>query len=185
MTKRTWYQIIVTAVMVGATTVSAREFRVSDFGAKGNDRADDGPAIQKAFDAAKKAGGKTTVILEKKRYLLGDNPKAWHYFVMENFSDLTIEGNGATLVCSDGNLAFHFNGGKNITVRGLTLDVTAPRVTQGEVIAVDPAGTLDVKLMEGYSAPPVEAFLKANKHNAWGGGGRHMIMFEKRGKEND
>ena len=91
MTKKIWCQMILTFVVVAATTVNATEFHVKEFGAKGDGRTDDGPAIQKAFDAAKKSGGKTTVILEKKRYLLGDNPKAWHYFVMENFSDLVIE----------------------------------------------------------------------------------------------
>ncbi|MBT3374428.1 MAG: right-handed parallel beta-helix repeat-containing protein [Lentisphaerae bacterium] len=156
--------------------------KVADHGALGDGRTDDGPAIRRAFDAAKKRGGPATVVFEKKRYLLGDNPKAWHYFVMEDFNDLVIEGNGATLVCSDANLCFHFSGGRNITVRGLTLDVTAPRVTQGEVIALDKSASMDVKVMEGYPAPPVESFLKANKHRAWGGGGRHMIVFEAGGE---
>ena len=168
--------------VLGVTPVNAKDFHVKDFGAKGDGKTDDGPGITAAFNAAKKQGGKTKVTFEKKTYLLGDNPKAWHYFVMNDFRDLTIEGNGATLVCSDANLTFHFNGGKDITVRGLTLDVTAPRVTQGEIVAVDKRGTLDVRVMEGYPEPPDEAFLKANNHNAWRGGGRHMIVFEKGGK---
>jgi len=181
MTK-TWIQTIMISLLLGAATVNAKDFYAKDFGAKGDGKTYDGPGITAAFNAAKKQGGKTKVTFEKKTYLLGDNPKAWHYFVMNDFRDLTIEGNGATLVCSDSNLAFHFNGGKNITVRGLTLDVTAPRVTQGEIVAIDKRGTLDVRVMEGYPEPPVEAFMKANNHNAWGGGGRHMIIFEKGGK---
>ncbi len=156
-------------------------FRVADYGAVGDGRTDDRPAIQRAFDAAKAAGGPLAVVFKKKQYLLGDNPRAWHTFVLEDLRGLTVEGNGATLICADANLAFHFNGGTNITVRGLTLDVTAPRVTQGEVVAIDQSGTVDVKLMDGYPEPPVEAFLKANNHRAWGGGGRHMIVFENGG----
>ena len=163
------------------STASDTQFSVTDFGARGDGVSDDGPAIQRAFAAAKKSEGRAAVVFEEKRYLLGDNPTAWHYFVMEGFSDLVIEGNGATLVCSDANLSFHFNGGTNIIVRGLTLDVTGPRVTQGEIVAVGVSGSMDVKIMDGYPEPPVEAFLKANKHNAWGGGGRHMIVFEKGG----
>jgi len=166
----------------GWSADAMQRFSVADYGAMGDGRTDDGPAIQEAFTAAKQHGGPAAVIFEKKRYLLGDNPEAWHTFVMEDYRDLTIQGNGATLVCSDGNMAFSFIGGENIAIRDLTLDVTAPRVTQGEIIAVDPRGTMDVQIMDGYPAPPVEAFLKANQHNAWGGGGRHMIVFEKGGQ---
>ena len=123
---------------------------------------DDGPAITAAFEAAKADGGPSTVVFEKKTYRLGDNPAAWHYFQMMGHEDLVIEGNGATLLCPEGNLAFHFDGGRNITVRGLTFDTIKPSFTQGEVVAVDPSGTLDVKIMEGYPEPPDEAFLTAN-----------------------
>jgi len=59
----------------------------------------------------------------------------------------------AGLVCSEGNLGLHFNGGRNITVRGLTFDTITPAFTQGEVVASDPSGALDVKIMEGCSSP--------------------------------
>jgi hypothetical protein len=36
--------------------------------------------------------------------------------------------------------------------------------------------------MDGYPCPPDEAFLKANGYRGHGGGGRHMIVFEKGGK---
>ncbi len=122
------------------------------------------------------------MIFEKKIYRLGDNPAAWHYFQMVNQVDLVIEGNGATLLCSKGNLAFHFNGGRDITVRGLTLDGSEPYFTQGEVVSMDENGSFDVKIMEGYPEPPDETFLRANKHKAHGGGGRHMIVFEQGGR---
>lgn len=162
--------------------VSDKEFKVADFGAIGDGVHDDGPAIIAAFAAAKKCTETATVVFAKKTYKLGDNPKAWHYFVINDFSDLMIEGNGATLVCSDANLGFHFNGGRDITIRNLTFDVSKPRVTQGKVIAIDKSGYMDVKIMVGYPCPPDEAFLKANGHRAYGGGGRHMIVFEKGGK---
>jgi len=156
--------------------------RVSDFGARGDGVHDDGPAIRKAFDAAKADGIPSAVIFENKTYRLGDNPTAWHYFQLKDHEDLTIEGKGATLLTSKGNLAFYFDGGRDITVRGLTLDGVKPYFTQGEVIVFDQGGSFDVKIMDGYPEPPVEAFLTANKHRAHGGGGRHMIVFEKGGK---
>lgn len=156
--------------------------RVADFGAVGDGVHDDGPAITAAFEAANADGVPSTVVLEKKTYRLGHNPKAWHYFQMLGHEDLVIEGNGATLLCPEGNLAFFFDGGRNITVRGLAFDTIKPTFTQGEVVAVNEDGTLDVKIMEGYPEPPDEAFLTANKHRAYGGGGRHMIVFDNGGQ---
>ncbi|MGB1129715.1 MAG: right-handed parallel beta-helix repeat-containing protein, partial [Haloferula sp.] len=155
---------------------------IADFGARGDGVHNDGPAIRKAFEAAQADGIPSTVTFENKTYRLGDNPTAWHYFQLEGHEHLTIEGKGATLLTSDRNLAFHFDGGRDITVRGLTLDTIKPTFTQGEVLAVNPAGSIDVKIMDGYPEPPVEAFLTANKHRAHGGGGRHMIVFEKGGQ---
>jgi hypothetical protein len=157
--------------------------RVKDFGALGDGSHDDGPAIAAAFEAAKSDGIPSTVVFEKKTYRLGDNPAAWHYFQMTCHHDLVIEGNGATLRCGEGNLAFYFDGGRDITLRGLTFDTTRPAFTQGEVVAMDENGALDVKIMDGYPEPPDEAFLTANNHQAHGGGGRHMIVFENGGNQ--
>lgn len=154
---------------------------VADFGALGDGIHDDGPAIAAAFEAAKADGVPSSVIFGKKIYRLGDNPAAWHCFQMMNHEDLVIDGCGATLRCGEGNLAFCFEGGRDITVRGLTFDTIMPAFTQGEVVAVDGSGTLDVKIMNGYPEPPDEAFLTTNGHPAYGGGGRHMIVFENGG----
>jgi hypothetical protein len=56
--------------------------------------------------------GRKKILFAKKTYKLGDNPKAWHYFVSNDFTGLVIEGNGATLLCPEANLGFHFNGGR-------------------------------------------------------------------------
>jgi len=154
---------------------------VADFGAVGDGIHDDGPAITEAFKAAKADGVPSAVVFEKKPYRIGDNPAAWHYFQLLDHEDLVIEGNGATLLCGEASLAFYFEGGRDITVRGLTFDIIKPSFTQGEVVAVDGSGTLDVKIMAGYPEPPDEAFLTANGHAAHGGGGRHMIVFENGG----
>jgi hypothetical protein len=156
--------------------------RVADFGAVGDGVRDDAPAIAATFVAAKRCTGGAVVVFEKKTYRLGDNPTAWHHFPLHDYSDLVIDGNGAALLCSHGNLGFHFNGGRRITVRGLIFDTIKPAFTQGEVVAVDPSGAIDLKIMEGYSEPPDEAFLAANGYRAHGGGGRHMIVFENGGQ---
>lgn len=155
--------------------------RIADFGAVGDGVHDDGPAIGAAFKAAKEDGVPSTVVFEPLRYRLGDNPTAWHCFQMIGHEDLVIEGGGATILCGEASLAFYFEGGRDITVRGLAFDTLQPSFTQGEVVAVDGGGTLDAKIMGGYPEPPDEAFLTANGYAAHGGGGRHMIVFEKGG----
>jgi hypothetical protein len=172
---------IASAAILGAEELSSEAtlLRVADFGAVGDGVRDDAPAIAAAFHAAKADGVPSTIVFEKKTYRLGDNPTAWHHFNLLDHEDLVIEGGGASLLCPEGNLAFHFEGGRDITLRGLTFDTIKPAFTQGEVVAVDDdSGTLDVRIMEGYPDPPDEAFLTANGHEAHGGGGRHMIVFE-------
>jgi hypothetical protein len=161
--------------------VASTIIKVSDFGAVGDGKTDDGPAMVKAFAAAKADDGPSTVVLENKIYRLGDNPTAWHYFQLIDHEDLVIEGNGATLLCSEGNLAFFFDGGRNISIRGITLDVAKPTFTQGEVVALGENDSFDLKIMDGYPEPPDEAFMAANGYRAHGGGGRHAIVFENGG----
>ena len=166
---------------LGQSPTPRPPLRVADFGALGDGVHDDGPAIAAAFKAAKADGIPSTVAFEQKVYRLGDNPTAWHYFQMIGHEDLVIEGGGATLRCGEASLAFYFEGGHDITVRGLTFDTVKPAFTQGEVVALNDSGTLDVKIMDGYPEPPEEAFLTTNRHEAHGGGGRHMIVFESGG----
>jgi hypothetical protein len=165
---------------IGQSIPGGASLRVADFGAVGDGIHDDGPAIAAALKAAKEDGVPSTVFFGKKIYRLGDNPTAWHCFPLIGHEDLAIEGEGATLLCPGGNLAFYFEGGRDIAVRGLAFDTIRPAFTQGEVVAVD-GGTLNVKIMEGYPEPPDEAFFTANKQDAHGGGGRHMIVFEQGG----
>lgn len=165
----------------GGSPSERSRLNVVDFGALGDGVHDDSAAIAAAFGAAKADGVPSTVAFGEKTYLLGDNPAAWHCFQMIGHEDLLIEGNGATLLCGEASLAFYFEGGRDITLRGITFDTIKPAFTQGEVIAINGGGTLDVKSMAGYPEPPDEAFLAANGHEAHGGGGRHMMVFENGG----
>lgn len=168
-------------LIYGVAFACAADIRVADFGALGNGKHDDGPALVAAFQAAKDDGVESRVVLEKKIYRLGDDPTAWHCLSLIDHENLIIDGNGATLICGEASLAFHIKGGRNITLRGMTFDTERPSFSQGEVIAFDNSGSLDVKISDGYPEPPDEAFLQANKYEAHGGGGRHMIVFENGG----
>lgn len=151
---------------------------VKDFGAIGDGVKDDGPAINAAFAAARTANGAKTVVFEKKTYKIGDNPDAWHYFQMQGYSDLTIDGNGATLSFDNKNLGFLFNRGENIVIRNLTFDMYELGFTQGKVIGKSGTGSFDVEIHPGYPAPDIQT-----GQSGYSGGGRHMIVFDQNTKK--
>src|ERR1019366_10770243 len=60
---------VMAGVLLAATASQGAEFRVSDYGAKGDGKSIDTVAIQKTIDAAAKAGG--TIVLKAGVYLTG------------------------------------------------------------------------------------------------------------------
>ena len=164
----------------------AMRFNVRDFGALADGKTDDGPAINRAVEAAKKAGGKTVVFLPAGTYRLGSytlrhDPKAPsgppHIQILDA-RDLTLEGEKGTLLLSaDSQRAFVFvRNSSNVTVRQLTLDADPLLYTQGTVESVDtPSRTMLLTVDEGFDELDREDFLTFNEvrvltdvaHNAW------------------
>ena len=164
--------------------VTGKSVRVSDFGAIGDGVTDDRQAVEKAFEAllTGDAGfmGKRTLFFDQKSYLIGDKNDSWYVFSIPSTSRLTIAGNGAVLLLSSGNLAFHFDRCDFLTVKDLTFDYWDLPYTQGTIIHVDrQTASIDVEIHEGYPVPPTDSFLSSNGQHTSGGGGRHGLVFEK------
>lgn len=119
-------------------------FRVADYGAK-PDGGDATPAICAAFTAAQQLKGAPTVIqFAPGRYTCAGGEKkpdgrtfapSIHFDKLEN---VTIDGNGATLVGKDLAGLLLITNGRNITVRNLNVDWDPLPHTAGKVVRVLP-----------------------------------------------
>lgn len=89
-------------------------------------------------------------------------PGGAHFELLEA-NDVTIEGNGATLVFSHPLTGgIHFGGGSNITIRNLSVDYSPPPFTQGEIEELsNDKRTLRIRLEEGFPSLSHDMFTAA------------------------
>lgn len=100
----------------------------------------DGGDLETFVDALASLDGEgdATLIVEEDTYrfdpLKAGDPSLRTHAQIENLENVTIEGNGATLVFTDPLMAsLVFRGGSNITLRNLTLDYDPVPFTQGTI----------------------------------------------------
>jgi hypothetical protein len=82
-------------------------------------------------------------------------PPGVHYvdrtIFVENASDLTIDGQGATLIFTRRVQALSIYNANNLVIKDLTIDYDPLPFTQGVIVAMDPAtSTFDVQIDKGY-----------------------------------
>lgn len=150
--------------------MQAKEFRVVDFGAKGDGKTDDGPAIRKAVSAAVAAAPGSKVVFEKKRYRLAKANVDYH-ISLKGVKGLTIDGNGAELINTPWNNLVKLEECEDVTVCGFVLDCDPLPFTQGTITEVDAKnGAFMLKIQAGYNNP-VEVYRRINKEKPnWGWG---------------
>jgi len=135
-------------------------------------------AFQSALDAAA-VRPDATLAIEPGTYRLGRSDSQPGggidaHFEQVGLEDVTIEGNGATLVFTDPTAGMlHFYGGSGLTIRDLTLDYDPTPFTQAEVVSFSPSDrTVVVELEDGYPALDHEMFdtekVWASTHTAGG-----------------
>ena len=108
---------------IKATTVSYKNNMVLspiDCGAIPNDNIDDSKAFQKCLNEAKKRNG--TIIIPSGRYIIAEE------LIIEETTNLVIEGRGATLIKPerDGSNMFYGNYNRGITIRDLNFEGNRP-----------------------------------------------------------
>ncbi|MDG1729916.1 MAG: hypothetical protein P8K68_06920 [Algibacter sp.] len=131
---------------------------VSDYGAIGDGKTDDGPALRKLFKMVSSINVPAKIIFEKNKiYYLGkeENHLAGTMF-LDRADDLIIEGNNALLLINPNRRAFELYRSKDITLRNFQIDYSPLPFTQGRITKINNSkGYLEFKVDDGYPQPYV------------------------------
>ena len=131
---------------------------VQDFGAVGDGKTDDGPALQKLFEKASAINRPAKIEFEKNRtYYLGkvDNQPIGSLF-LDRASDLIVDGNNSLLLVDPNRRPIELYRCKNVTIENFQIDYSPLPYTQGRIIKIDNVnGYLEFKADEGYPQPYV------------------------------
>jgi len=132
------------------------QFDVKKFGAIGDGKANDLPAIQKAIDAAVLKGDGAVVIIPDGRYRLDPLTQQRGHLILRNARGLTISGSADShLICMNPNVnIFDIEGSSNLKLESLKLEHGNYLFTQGVVQNVSIADrTVEVTIDPGFDAP--------------------------------
>lgn len=115
------------------------------------------PADPFDFIRARLAKGEKSIRVPTARYDVAPKAKlggALAYLVLRGLSDVTIDFGGSELVGLLRTRVVDCQSCTNLTLRGLTIDFADLPFTQGEIVKVDGEGSWDVRILDGYPAPP-------------------------------
>jgi hypothetical protein len=127
---------------------------VADSGARGDGAADDGPAIRAALRRAAELAPPVELRLASRVYRIGPREDRWCSFDLHGVRDLTLSGNGATLLLHPHNCGFLLDRCTGVVLRNLKIDYNPLPFTQGDVVSLDPEhGAFTVRIHEGYPLP--------------------------------
>jgi hypothetical protein len=130
--------------------------RARDYGARGDGRTDDGPAIRNMLQAARRIQGHVTLIFEPNRCYHVTTGEASYVFNLTDRESLTIDGQGSEFLV-DAQLRFiRLIRSKDITVQNLKVDYSPLPFAEAAIIGTNAArGTVDVRIREGFDTPPL------------------------------
>lgn len=142
------------AVLLSTCAGYSKDFPVAGYGAKGDGKTDDGPAIRKALAAAAAAGAGSRVVFEKKTYRLAWCKTSPYQMSLDGAKDIAIEGNGAVLINHPRNNLISLKNCSGVSVKGFTVDYDPLPFTQGTITTVNAKeGWFDFRIQEGYRHP--------------------------------
>lgn len=136
MKKIAWFLVCLIQAVAQAGS-SPVQFQARDFGAVGDGKADDRPALQAALDAAATSRVPAVVHLEPGRlYRLAPYTNSIVALSLIAATNVTVKGHGATLMASPANRILSVYASEGIALQDLTLDYDPLPYTQGKIIEV-------------------------------------------------
>ncbi len=162
--------LLTTAMSLQAQTV----VNVKDFGAVGDGKADDLPALNKALESLRTISQRpVTLLIPDGTYRLGldENADTKAHFMIMSHRDVIVSGGENTLLIMTS--PYHQGVGiykcTNVTVKNLAIDYDPLPYTQGMITKVDPESQLiTMKVDPGYPLPTdehIDAFSGKKGHS--------------------
>ncbi len=136
-----------------------RVFEIKNYGAVGDGRHDDGPAIRQALaDIARRSqtSGKQTLTLRfepKHVYRIGAWDERWEALPLIEAQNVVLDGRGCELLVHPKNMCFSILRCSKITLRNFVIDYSPLPFSQGVVTAINPDGSFFWRLDAGYPKP--------------------------------
>ncbi len=131
---------------------------VEDFGAVGDGKTDDGPALRELFLKASAIRQPAKIVFRKgATYYLGKvTDHAIGSLFLDRADDLIVEGNNALLLVDPHRRPFEMYRSKNIILRNFQIDYSPLPYTQGRITKIDNSnGYLEFRVDEGFPLPYV------------------------------
>jgi hypothetical protein len=154
MKKIAWLLVCLTQAVAQAGS-SPVQFQARDFGAVGDGKADDRPALQAALDSAATSRVPARVHLEPGRiYRLAPYTNSIAALSLVAATNVTVSGHGATLVASPQNRILSVYASERVVLQDVLLDYDPLPYTQGRIIDVMEDGVL-FSPDPGYPLPVV------------------------------
>ena len=140
------------------TFVGLPVYEVATFGAVGDGVTDDMAAIRAAVTAAREAGGGIVRLDGTRTYRVVGQADLTeeHLFDLQGATDISIAGNGATVLLHPPDGLANVRYAENIQIDGLTVDFDPKPYYQGTITNIDVANlTIDITVPERYPVPVI------------------------------
>ena len=170
MTK-VWIQLFLIFLLMASATAYARDFHVKDFGAKGDGKTDDGPAILRMVEAARARKGKPVrLVFPKKKVIYAATGKDRYLFALQHTKNLTIDGGGSTFLLDPLIRMVDLDHAKKPTLKNFNVDYVVTLFIEATIEAIDPKRAyLDVRVLDSGEAKHLGGPTKKDGEQWFGG----------------
>jgi len=130
--------------------------KVSDYGAVGDGKTDDGPALRKVFEKVSSLKKPAKIVFAPKSiYYIGKRSDSkTPILFLDRTQNITIEGNGCLLLLDPTQRPFELYRSANVTIRNFIIDYFPLPYTQGRIKKIDnPNGYLEFEVDRGFPQP--------------------------------